>query len=134
MRTVRMLALAVLGLFILVACNDAAGDLEDVPTTLPDAAEVGDAFDEVRNDIEQLATEIENSEAADDLQAQWEDVRADITAAIDSATTDGSIDTTGLEETMDDFQAELEAAGDEFGDEAMAIWTRLRSQIEQLAS
>lgn len=134
MKTLRLLAIAMIGLFALAACNDATGDLSDVPTTLPEASEVEDAFTDVRDDIEQLATEIENSEAADDLQAQWVEVQADITAAIDSATTDGSIDTTGLEQSMDEFEAELEAAGDEFGDEAMALWTQLRTQIEQLAS
>lgn len=132
MRTLRIATMALIGMLALVACADAAGDLEDVPTTLPDASDVEAVVEEVRGEMNELATEIENSEAAEDLQAQWAELQADITAAIDSVTTEGTIDTSGLEESMDDFQAELEAAGDELGDEAMAAWTALRTQIEQL--
>lgn len=131
MKTLRVSTIVVIGLLVLVACNGAAGDV-DVPTTLPDASDVDAVVDEVRDEMGQLATEIENSEAADELQAQWTELQGDITAAIESVTTEGSIDTTGLEESMDDFQAELEAAGDDLGDEVMSAWTALRSQIEQL--
>lgn len=134
MRTPRLLPMAVAALLVLAACTDVTGDLGDIPTTLPDASEVGDAADQVRNELEQLATEIENSEAADELQTQWTELQAEIAAAIASASSDGSFDTTRFEEAMDDFQSQLEAAGDDLSDEALAAWAAFRVQLEQLLS
>jgi hypothetical protein len=81
-----------------------------------------------------LSASIQSSGTADDVQTAWTKVQSEITAAISAVTADGSVDTNAIREDLDEFQTELEAAGDEVGDEVISAWASLRAKFEQLIS
>jgi hypothetical protein len=82
----------------------------------------------------ELATEIQNSQAAADLETAWVALQAEMTAALSSVQADGEIDTTALQSELDEFESELTAAGDEVGDDLMSAWSSLRAKFEDLIS
>lgn len=132
MNTKRLVtAIAMAGLLVIGACTTDTADPEvsdDVEQNAVDLAA------EVETQMTNLAIEIQDSEAAADLQAAWGDVQAEITAAIASMGTDGTIQTENLGEELDEFQAELEAAGDAVTPELLQAWEALRSSVEQMMS
>jgi gas vesicle protein len=138
----RIITAVMIGALALAACS---GDtVEDVTSEIEDAtsASVSDEVEQdavdLATDVEQqmdtLSNEIQNSEAADDLQNAWNDIQNEVTAAIASMQTDGTISTEGLEQELNEFQTELDAAGDEIAPEVRDAWTSLRTSIEQLMS
>lgn len=138
MRTVRVLIMALMATLAVAACSDAPENVEDAVSSLPSSEEVTENVTEVAEDVQtqlnELGTAIENSEAAEDLQTAWSDVRTEVTSAISSFSAGESIDTAVIETQFDEFQTELEAMGDDVGDEVMAAWNELRSAFEQLTS
>lgn len=138
MRTVRVLIMALMAALSVAACSDAPENVEDAVSSLPSSEEVTENVTEVAEDVQtqlnELGTAIENSEAAEDLQTAWSDVRTEVTSAISSFSAGESIDTAAIETQFDAFQTELEAMGDDVGDEVMAAWNELRSAFEQLTS
>lgn len=138
MRTVRVLIMALMATLAVAACSDAPENVEDAVSSLPSSEEVTENVTEVAQDVQtqlnELGTAIENSEAAEDLQTAWSDVRTEVTSAISSFSAGESIDTAAIETQFDAFQTELEAMGDDVGDEVMAAWNELRSAFEQLTS
>lgn len=138
MRTVRVLIMALMAALAVAACSDAPENVEDAVSSLPSSEEVTENVTEVAEDVQtqlnELGTAIENSEAAEDLQTAWSDVRTEVTSAISSFSAGESIDTAAIETQFDAFQTELEAMGDDVGDEVMAAWNELRSAFEQLTS
>jgi gas vesicle protein len=138
----RIITAVMIGALALAACS---GDtVEDVTSEIEDAtsASVSDEVEQdavdLATDVEQqmdtLSNEIQNSEAADDLQNAWNDIQNEVTAAIASMQTDGTISTEGLEQELNEFQTELDAAGDEIAPEVRDAWTSLRTSIEQMMS
>lgn len=138
MRTVRVLIMALMAALSVAACSDAPENVEDAVSSLPSSEEVTENVTEVAEDVQtqlnELGTAIENSEAAEDLQTAWSDVRTEVTSAISSFSAGESIDTAAIETQFDAFQTELEAMGDDVGDEVMTAWNELRSAFEQLTS
>ncbi|HXV71681.1 MAG TPA: hypothetical protein VEB69_09795 [Acidimicrobiia bacterium] len=138
MRTVRVLIMALMAALAVAACSDAPENVEDAVSSLPSSEEVTENVTEVAQDVQtqlnELGTAIENSEAAEDLQTAWSDVRTEVTSAISSFSAGESIDTAAIETQFDEFQTELEAMGDDVGDEVMTAWNELRSAFEQLTS
>lgn len=138
MRTVRVLIMALMAALAVAACSDAPENVEDAVSSLPSSEEVTENVTEVAEDVQtqlnELGTAIENSEAAEDLQTAWSDVRTEVTSAISSFSAGESIDTAAIETQFDEFQTELEAMGDDVGDEVMTAWNELRSAFEQLTS
>lgn len=143
MRNVKKIAALLLaGAMVLGACSD--DSLDDAADELDEATN-GSVADEVEQNAVELATEVEaemsslataiqNSEAAADLETAWNDVQAELTAAIASMQTDGSIETDELEDELDEFQSAIEQASDSVEPELMDSWDSLRSKIEQMMS
>jgi uncharacterized protein YlxW (UPF0749 family) len=134
MKVIRILAMIVVGLLAIAACADTTGDIEDAVTSLPEASDVADLASEVQAEMTELATEIQNSQAAADLETAWVALQAEMTAALSSVQADGEIDTTALQSELDEFESELTAAGDEVGDDLMSAWSSLRAKFEDLIS
>ncbi|HEX6222443.1 MAG TPA: hypothetical protein VF115_15235 [Acidimicrobiia bacterium] len=134
MRIARLILVAVVAALALAACSDTPDSVEDAVSSLPESEDVADMAADVQTELNELATEIENSDVADDLQTAWSEVRTEITSAISSVTSGETLDTESIQTELDEFQTELEAMGDDVGDNVMSAWTELRSSFEQLMS
>jgi hypothetical protein len=134
MRNIKTLLVVLVGLLALVACSGTSGTGADAVSTLPAAEDVDEAAAEIQAELNTLAAEIEESEAADEIQAVWTDVQTQVGSAIATLSADGEVDTAALESEFDDFETQLEAIGDEVGDDVMEAWQDVRQQIEQLFS
>jgi hypothetical protein len=134
MRSRLMIAVALVGAMGLVSCSDTPDAVEDIPTTLPDAADVQDLVADVQTEMDDIATEIENSEANEELQSAWTEIETEIRSAIESVADDGTIDTSGIQDQLDEFQETLNSLGDDVSDELMSSWTTLRNALDQLMS
>ena len=132
MRIIKTLLIVVVGLLALVACSGTSGTGEDVVSTLPSSEDVDDAAAEIQGEWDALAAEIQASGAADEIQSAWTEVQAQVASAIATLSADGEVDTAALESEFDDFETQLEALGDEVGDDVMEAWQDVRQQIEQL--
>ncbi|HET9261320.1 MAG TPA: hypothetical protein VFP42_14460 [Acidimicrobiia bacterium] len=138
----RLIALLFAGLLVFVGCS--GNGLEDVASDLEDAtdATVSDEVEqnalELAADVEEqmdtLTEEIQSSGAAEELQSAWSEVQTEMTAAIASMQADGTMTVEGIEEALDDFQTEIEAAGDEIAPELRSAWDSLRTSIQELIS
>jgi gas vesicle protein len=135
------IAIALIGMIGLSACSDTPDTLDeipttlpDIPTTLPDAADVQDLVADIQTEMDNIASEIESSEAADDLRAAWDEIEAEIRSAVTSATEEGAIDTTELEQQFQEFEDTLTAMGDDVSDELMSSWNALRQAFDRLTN
>lgn len=136
----RMIALLTGLVLALAACSNQAVD--DIASEIDSAtdASVADEVErnaielaaEVEQEMDVLAEEIQASEAAADLKAAWGEVQAEVTAAIATMQTDGTITTDGLEQELEAFQAELDWVGDAVAPELKEAWSSLRTKIEQM--
>ena len=137
-RTILMLMIA--GSLVLAACND--GAVEDVTSEIEDATDVSVADEteqaaievaaEVEEQMNTLETEIQNLDAAEELESAWSGMQSELTAAIASMGTDGMLSTDGLEDEIDAFQSAVDDAGDEITPELRDAWDTLRAKVEQL--
>jgi predicted nuclease with TOPRIM domain len=132
MKRVRILILALAGAVTVAACSDTPEVLDDAMTSLPGEEDVAELVTEIQSDIEDVTTEIENSEAADELRSTWSELRSELAGALDSMTSNQAVDTETLQDRLDEFQSDLEAAGEEVGDDLRSAWLTLRSNLEQL--
>jgi predicted nuclease with TOPRIM domain len=132
MKRVRILILALAGAVAVAACSDTPEVLDDAMTSLPGEDDVAELVTEIQSDIEDVTTEIENSEAADELRSTWSEVRSELAGALDSMTSNQAVDTETLRDRLDQFQNDLEATGEEVGDDLRSAWLELRSKLEQL--
>ncbi len=87
---------------------------------------------EVEAQMDTLSTEIQSSQSAEDLQNAWTDVQGAVTTAIASMQTDGTVTTDGLQEALDNFQTQVDQAGEEIGPEVKDAWQSLKTDIEQM--
>lgn len=132
MTPIRKLLLALIGAVVLAACNSAADIVDDPVTTLPTQDDVVEVVSEVQADIERLGEEVANSEAADELQEAWTELNSELTSMMESIRTNQAFDTDAVENRLAEFGQEVEAAGEEVGDELQSAWFDLRSKVEQL--
>jgi len=132
MKTIRILVLGIVGLIGLAACSDTPDSLEDAVSSLPQTEDLAALAEEIQTEMTVLATEIQNSEAADELQETWADTQSEMRAAIDSVTSDGTVDGEAIRSQLEEFQSELEAAGAAVSDDLISAWTSLRTRFEQL--
>lgn len=133
MRTLKTLLLA---LFMVAVA--ACGTEDATLTTLQE--ELGEAGDEAaaaiaaaQEELVDLGQRIQESEASDDLQNAWADVQAELTEFFTSVQTEGTVDTEQLEQIMDDFESQLDAAEDQITPEVREAWDALRAEVERLA-
>jgi peptidoglycan hydrolase CwlO-like protein len=137
MKRKMIIALSLIGVIALAACSDdTLGDvpttLPDIPSTLPESEDVLALVADIQTEMDVIASEIENSEATDDLQDAWNEIEAEAQAVIASATQEGDFDTAGLEQELQEFQDTLTAMGDDVSDELMSSWNELRQAFDQL--
>lgn len=132
------------GVLTLAACSGdgvtttsaGAGDTSttDAGATSSSEGDLSGAIEEIEAEINALQAQIQNSAAAEDLQSAWTDLTAELTVAMSEMVQDGVVDSTAVEAALDDFQADLEALGDEVEPELVAAWEALRTKIESLMS
>lgn len=137
----RLTSILFAGVLVLAACS--GGDLDDVASELEDVTDATvsdeveqDAMDlaaDVEEQMDTLSEEIQSSDAAAGLQDAWADVQTAVTAAIASMQADGTVATDGIEEALNDFQSEVDAAGDEIAPELRSAWESLKTSIQELA-
>lgn len=132
MRSIKTLLFVFVGLLALAACSGTTDTTDGSVSSLPSGEDVGDAAAEVQGELSALAAEIESSEAADDIRAAWSDVQTEISSAIATWTADGDVDTAALQSEFDEFETQLDALGDEVGDDLRESWLQVRQQVEQL--
>lgn len=134
------IAAVLIGAIGLIGCSETPDTIEDIPTTLPGdipttlpaADDVQDLVAEVETEMTDIATEIQNSDASEELQSAWAEIEAEIRSAIDSVAESGSFDTSGLQDQLDEFQDTLTSMGDDVSDELMSSWQALRNAFDQM--
>ena len=140
MKSKLMIGVVLIGAVGLIGCSDTPGSIEDIPTTLPAdipttlpaADEVQELVTEVQTEMTDIATEIQNSDASEELQSAWAEIEAEVQSAIDSVAESGSLDTSGLQDQLDEFQDTLTSMGDDVSDELMSSWQALRNAFDQM--
>jgi gas vesicle protein len=140
MKSKLMIGVLLIGAVGLIGCSDTPDTIEDIPTTLPEdipttlpaADDVQDLVAEVQTEMTDIATEIQSSEASEELQSAWAEIEGEIRSAVDSVAESGSFDTTGLQDQLDEFQDTLTSMGDDVSDELMSSWQTLRNAIDQM--
>ncbi|HEX6219803.1 MAG TPA: hypothetical protein VF115_01785 [Acidimicrobiia bacterium] len=140
MRTKLMVGAVLIGAIGLIGCSDTPDTIEDIPTTLPEelpttlpaADDVQALVAEVQTEMDDIATELQNSDASDELQSAWAEIEAEMRSAIDSVAESGSLDTSGLQDQLDEFQDTLTSMGDDVSDELMSSWQALRNAFDQM--
>lgn len=140
MKTKWIIGVVLIGAIGLIGCSDTPDTIEDIPTTLPEdipttlpaAEDVQEVVAEIQTEMTDISTEIQNSEASEDLQSAWAEIEAEIRSAVDSVAENGSFDTSGLQEQLDEFQDTLTSMGDDVSDELMSSWQTLRNAFDQL--
>jgi hypothetical protein len=144
MRKLNVATLALGGLLLLAAC----GETEvTVPTTDPGSVTTADpttgddmtddiatTVAEVQSEVSELATEVQNSSAAAELQESWNALQADLLAAVAAIGDDGTIDGSAVQEEMEAFQSQLDALGEEAEPALMEAWETLRVRLQSLMS
>jgi enamine deaminase RidA (YjgF/YER057c/UK114 family) len=127
------------GLLALAACSgdglEVSSELDAV-TDVTVTDEVEQSALELASDVEEqmdmLTEEIQTSEAASELESAWSNIQTSVTAAIASMQSDGTVATDEIEEALDEFQTELDAAGDEIAPEVRSAWESLKTSLQDL--
>jgi hypothetical protein len=140
MKSKLMIGVVLIGVIGLIGCSGTPDTIEDIPTTLPAdipttlpaADDVQELVTEVQTEMTDIATEIQNSDASEELQSAWAEIEAEVRSAIDSVAESGSLDTSGLQDQLDEFQDTLTSMGDDVSDELMSSWQALRNAFDQL--
>lgn len=136
-------ALALTGLLFLAACGDTdlteTTDLGSVttedPTTGDDVAnDIATTVAEIQSEVNELATEVQNSAAAAELEETWNALQAEVLAAVAAVGDDGTIDGSAVQEEIDAFQAQIDTLGDEIEPTLMEAWDNLRDRLQDLMS
>jgi hypothetical protein len=139
-QTMRRIITTIVAAVLLAACS---GEGVDTLTSQLDSATGDSVADQVEENAVELAAnveqqmdilgeDIESSGVSADLESAWTQIQTEVTTAIASMQTDGTISADGLREALDAFQTELEAAGNEITPEVRSAWNSLRSDIEQM--
>lgn len=134
MKTRNALLMGLLGLIAVVGCSDTPQVVDDLAGSLPAADDVQGVLTDIQTEVSDIAAEVESSDASDELRAAWEDLQAEITTAVASVTENGGIDRAALQDEFDEFEAGLDALGDDVSDELQSSWATLRQRLEELTS
>lgn len=132
MRILKTLLFALL-MLSLAACGAGDTTLTTLSEELEETAtDVAAAIAAAQEDIAEIGQEIQESEASQELMDTWQDLQADLTAFFTSLQSEQTVDTTQVQAILDDFESELDEAGDQVTPELREIWESLRAQIERL--
>jgi Sec-independent protein translocase protein TatA len=132
MRLLRTIALSLIAL-VATACAGAETTLTTLDEVLGEtASNMADAIAEAQEEMADIGQEIEQSEAAEDLRQAWEDLQADLSAFFTSLQAEERIDTEHIQQILDDFEQQLDQAGDQVTPELRDAWESLRAHIERL--
>ena len=144
MRKRNLPILALAGILFLTACGvtdptatttDPGSVTTAAPTTGEDVTDdIATTVAEVQSEVNELATEVQNSAAAAELEESWNALQANVLAAVAAIGDDGTIDGSAIQEELASFQAELDALGDEAEPALMEAWETLRDRLESLIS
>jgi hypothetical protein len=129
-------ALALVGVLGVSACAESAStDTLDVPTTLsqegtgdtgqPDITGLGD----LETEIEDFATAIAESDAADEVRSAWNTLAAELMTVVESAEDGTAVPRERIESELDEFAETLD--GLEVEENVRAAWQNLRTQLEE---
>ncbi len=138
----QLTALLIAGLALGACAQDATNGTDATnPTTAtsagadttPDAA-TGDSeiIAEFQAEIDELATAISESAAAEELTESWDELSDDLTAAVASIQEDGTIAREEIESGLETFEQRLDELNVE--ENVQTAWDALRSHLEQLLS
>lgn len=117
----------------LAACDDTSSG--SASTTLAgDQGDVVETVAAVQAQVADLAQDIQNSPAADQLGDAWATLQADVASATAAVQDTGSVDGTELQQGIETFQSTLDSLGEEAGAEVQAGWTELRGLLNGLVS
>lgn len=131
MRRTSLAAVLLAGLLGVVACSDPAtsttASVQTVPTgsgSLPD-----EGIAELETEIEDFATRVADSDAADEVREAWNALAAELMTVVESAEE-------GTAETRERLRAELEEFGEALSelqveDEVRSAWDELRIRVEE---
>jgi hypothetical protein len=129
---------------MLAACADSDGGLADgtltLPTSGPEATTDDTSSDgaapetvtELQAEIEALGDAISESAAADELNAAWTTLSAEVAASIAGIREDGTIAREEIESGVEEFQETLDELDVE--ESVRTAWETLRSRLEQMMS
>lgn len=131
----RILKASLFALLMLSLAACAGGDT--TLTTLQEemeetATDVVATIAAAQGDIADIGQEIQESEASQELLDTWQDLQTDLTAFFTSVQSEQAVDTTQVQTILDNFESELDEAGDQVTPELRETWESLRAQIEQL--
>jgi len=143
MRNRTLIALGIAGAMTVAACAGTTDPTVTTAAVVPGTSESDDTETTTPSDpaaivaelqarLDELAAEIENSEAAEQLQSNWAELQAGFAAALAGIGEDGTVDLSGMEDRLEEFEAEIEALGDEVEPELRDAWERFQSELEQL--
>jgi hypothetical protein len=128
---------------MLAACADSDGSLEGtvtMPTSGPDATTDDTSADgtaaemvtELQAEVEALGDAISESETAEELNAAWTTLSAEVAASIAGIREDGTIAREEIESSVEEFQETMDELDVE--ENVRAAWETLRSRLEQMMS
>lgn len=136
--------LVLAGLLFLAACGETdvtvtttdPGSVTTAdPTTGDDVTDdVASTVAEIQSEVNELATEVQNSSAAAELEESWNALQANVLAAVAAIGDDGTIDGSAVQEELETFQSQLDALGDEAEPALMEAWETLRDRLQSLMS
>ena len=140
----KLTALLLAGLMAVSACAQESTDGPDAtdstsapPATTAAGAETTSAGNsetiaEFQAEIDEMATAIGESEAAEELTEAWDGLSDDLAAAIASIQEDGTIARAEIESGLESFEERLDELDVE--ENVRTAWEALRSHLEQLLS
>lgn len=132
MRILKALLFALL-MVSLAACAGGDTTLTSLQEEMEETAtDVAATIAAAQEDMTDLGQEIQESEASQELLDTWQDLQADLTAFFTSVQSEQAVDTTQVQTILDNFENELDEAGDQVTPEMVETWESLRAQIERL--
>lgn len=132
MRILKPLLFALL-MLSLAACAGGDTTLTTLQEELEESAtDVVATIAAAQEDIADIGQAIEESETSQELMDTWQDLQADLTAFFTSVQSEQTVDTTQVQTILDNFESELDEAGDQVTPELRETWESLRAQVERL--
>lgn len=132
MRILKALLFALL-MLSLAACAGGDTTLTTLQEELEETAtDVVATIAAAQGDIADIGQEIQESEASQELMDTWQDLQADLTEFFISLQSEQTVDTTQVQTILDNFESELDEAGDQVTPELRETWESLRAQVERL--
>lgn len=140
MKKSKIAALGLSGILALSACTgtdvtnttDAGGVTSSTSGTTQDDS--SSAILELQAEVTDLQTAVQNSAASAELQESWNALQTEVLAVISSASADGVVDTTELQDEIDAFQSDLDALGSDVEDDVRSAWDKVKDRIESMMS